>query len=395
MKFSRGEIVNIPGAIDVHTHLREPGSPQKETIASGTLAALYGGYVLVCDMPNNLGGTPEDPKANQTLSAERVLEKHHIAKETAYTDVAIIGGHDFQNPRLGNYSGMMGLIVADKGYKGHTTGNVHELTIDDPDVWSCYLASDAAAKEKGYRLPHMLHAREEVGYEAARRIMKELQAPAHWCHISTSTEVDYVEKLIKEFPDLFFSEVTPHHLLMTGRNATYINGWMGRAVPPLGSEVDQDKLLWAYNRRILKIIGTDHAPHATEEKMEPEAENPMGHTDVDCSTCFGMSGIEFAIPMLTRLVQQEIITMETLVDSLHTQPLRMLGLEHRYKNSETTLEFEPWQITESSLKGRSSNTPYLGGVASSRVVSVKVNGVDRMRQTRPDIEVVLPERIAT
>lgn len=386
MPYTRGEIIEIPSPIDIHSHLREPGGEQKETIATGTRAALYGGYVLVCDMPNN-PGIAENPKFYQTLSAERVTEKHIIAKRNAQTDFAVIGGHDFQNPRVDNYAGMVRNIIADKGYFGHTTGNIHEVTIEDEQVWSCYKAADKAAKEAGIRLPHMLHALGEVGYEAARRIMKELEAPAHLCQVSTATEVVYVAKLKKEFPDLITSGATPHHLLMTGRSADYLYGWLGRMVPKLGEEVDQDKVLWAVNKRIIDCIETDHAPHTTEEKLHAEAENPEGVTEVGCVTCFGVSGIEFALPLLCRLVQNRKMDIETLVDALHTQPKRMLGLEDRYTDARTVLSFEPWQITEKNLKGRSSNTPYLGTMAAARVIDVVVGGKSRINQrfTNPQI----------
>lgn len=394
MAFSRGEIVEIPAAIDVHSHFRQPGGEHKETIETGTSAALAGGYVLTADMPNN-PGTAEDPKANQTLTASKVLEKEEIAKRNAQTDLVIIGGHDFDNPRVDEYSAMVPLVRVTKGYFGHTTGNTKETTIEDPNVWEAYSTWDIEAKRLGYRTTHMLHAQEEVGYLAARRLMQELEAPVHWCHVSTSKEVNYAEKLDKSFPDLFTYGITPHHLLMTGRNATYLNGWMARMVPALGTGIDQDKLIWALAEG-KAIVETDHAPHTTEEKMNAEAENPHGHTGVDCTTCFGVSGIELALPMLTRLVQQDKISMERFVDATHSGPLRVLGLNGntRYETAKTTLEFEPWQITQDALRGRSSNTPYLGGVASARVVGVHVNGDNWLTQKDPDTMVVRPERIA-
>lgn len=394
MAFSRGEIIEIPAAVDVHSHFREPGGEHKETILSGTRAALHGGYVLTADMPNN-PGTKEDPKANQTLTSYHVLRKEEIAEATAQTDLVIIGGHDFDNPRIANYTDMVQLVRATKGYFGHTTGNTKETTIEDSSVWASYTAWDEEAKRQSYRTTHMLHAQEEVGYFAARRIMQELGAPVHWCHVSTAKEVDYAMKLEKQQPELFTYGITPHHLLMTGRNATYLNGWMARMVPKLGSEVDQDKLLWAFANS-KAIVETDHAPHTTDEKMKAEADNPHGHMDVGCTACFGVSGIEFALPMLTRLVQQGIVSMERFVDATHYGPLRVLGLSDktRYENAHTVLEFEPWQITPDALKGRSSNTPYLGAVASSRVIRVDVYGKDWLAQKKPDTMVVRPERIA-
>lgn len=386
MAYSRGEKIEIASPVDVHSHFREPGGEEKETIATGTTAALFGGYVLTSDMPNNVG--------HETWTEERVIEKQTIAARTAMTDFAVIAGHDFLNPRISEYSGMIPLSIATKGYFGHTTGNTRSVTIDDPDVWTAYSVWTNEAREAGYDTPHMLHAENEVGYFAAKRIMKELGAKVHWCHVSSGHEINYVEKLKKEFPDRFTSGVTPHHMLMTARDADMQRGWNGRMIPTLKPEVDADKVLNAVATGIVDIIETDHAPHITERKLEVEALNPEGHTDVGCETCFGVSGIEFALPMLTRLVQNGKMSLERLEDALHTQPLRMLGLEGRYKNAKTTLHFEPWQITEKDLKGRSSNTPYLGNIASSRVVAVTVNGQNRLMTKRPDTEVVTPQKKA-
>ena len=388
--FARGEILQIPALIDVHAHLREPGGEHMETIATGTNAALYGGYVLVADMPNN-------PNGNETWTAERALEKHAIATETARTDFAVIHGHDFDNPRLSEYPGLALLSIANKSYFGHTTGNTAERTIDDPNVRLALAETARVSRELGVRNPSMLHARETVSHTAARYIIEELGHPVHWCHVSTATEVRYAEILQKMHPDMFTAGVTPHHLLMTERNAVFQNGWNARIMPPLGKEVDAEAVLWGFNEVILSILETDHAPHPLEKKLDAEAANPKGIIDLkdeNCVTCFGVSGIEFVLPIMARLVQSKIITMERLVDSLHTQPLRMLGLEGRYNNAITTLEFEPWQITESSLRGKSTNTPYIGFMAGAKVRDVSVDGVSRFNYpdgARPKIEVVTPD----
>lgn len=383
MAFSRGELVEISSPVDIHSHFREPGGEAQETIATGTRAALFGGYVLTTDMPNNIG--------HETWTEARVVEKHDIARRTASTDFAVIAGHDFSNPRISEYPGMVPLTVTTKGYFGHTNGNTVQRTIEDPDVWTAYTEWVATARELGFDTPHMLHAENEVGHMAARRLMSELGVRVHWCHVSSAVEINYVRMLKDQFPEQFTSGATPHHMLMTARDADMQRGWNGRMIPTLKSEVDADKVLDAVSSGLVDIIETDHAPHTTERKLEVEAANPLGHTDVGCETCFGVSGIEFALPMLTRLVQNGRLSMERLEDALHTQPLRLLGLSGQYKNAKTTLQFEPWQITEESLKGRSSNTPYLGNIASSRVMAVEVDGQNRLTSKNPNIKIVLPK----
>lgn len=388
--FTRGEIVELPGLIDVHAHLRQPGGEEMETIATGTNAALYGGYVLVADMPNN-------PNGNETWTAARATEKHVIAAGTANTDFAVIHGHDFDSPRVDEYPALALLSIANKSYFGHTTGNTAERTIDDPNVRLALSQMAIASRELGVKNPSMLHARETVGHSAARYIIEELGHPVHWCHVSTATEVRYAEILQEMHPDMFTAGVTPHHLTMTSRDADFQNGWNARMMPPLGKEADAEALLWGYNKGILSILETDHAPHSEEKKLHAEAMNPEGYVDPNdenCVSCFGVSGIEFVLPIMAGLVQRKQTTMERLVDSLHTQPLRMLGLEDRYKNAVTTVEFEPWQITEANLRGRSNNTPYLGFMAGAKVRDVSVGGVSRFMHpngSAPKIRVITPK----
>lgn len=380
---TRGETIIISSPVEVHAHFREPGYIASETIETGTKAALHGGYVLTADMPNNPN--------HETWTKDRILEKHGIAKRTAHTDFAVIAGHDFDNPRVDEYDGMIPLSIATKGYFGHTTGNVKERTIEDPGVWTAYTEWTKRAREAGYDTPHMLHAENETGYLAARRLIGELGVKVHWCHVSSSREIDYVEKLKKDFPSRFTSGATPHHMLMTARDADMQRGANGRMIPSLKSEVDADKVLNAVATGLVDIIETDHAPHTMERKLEVEALNPEGHAHDGCETCFGISGIEFALPMLTRLIQNGRMSLERLEDALHTQPLRMLGLNGRYINAETTLLFEPWQITEKDVVGRSMNTPYVGNIASSRVIGVNFNGQNRLTASKPKIKIVTPK----
>lgn len=363
MRFAAGEQIEIPSPIDVHTHLREPGGEHKETIASGTLAALYGGYQAVFDMPNN-PGVP-------TWSTVRLLEKEDIAVTTSNTDIGFYAGVDLENPDIDQLRHLACRAAGLKLYMGHTTGNTkeHDLDVARPaiDTWI------EAARLVGRVTPILLHAREEVGLETATYIA-EKHFPVHWCHVSTASEVDHVGTLNKRYTPYFTAGVTPHHLLMTSRDTTKY-GWNGgRMMPPLGDHVDADKLLWAFNREDLHILETDHAPHTKEEKLKAEGENPNGDDDPDCTTCFGISGIEHVLPVMTSLVQRDDIEMERLVDSLYYQPARMLRLQTDPSRSVTTIEVNPRVIAENDRRSKSSNNPYVGWTAWGKVLGVEVDG---------------------
>ncbi len=227
--------------------------------------------------------------------------------------------------------------------------------------------------------PWLLHAREGIGQETAEYIARA-EYPVHWCHISTETEVAMARRLTKEYPEFYTGGVTPHHLTMTSRNADFQQGWNGaRMMPPLGTEVDAEALLYAYIAGDLQILETDHAPHTETSKLSAEAENPEGNIGPDCVTGFGISGIQFVLPVMMSLVQRGIITMERLTDSLYTQPARMLQLDTSQDTSKTHLEITPRILGDEDNVGKSRNHPYVGWMGWAKVLGVDINLNGRLK----------------
>lgn len=369
--FSRGEILEIPSPIDVHTHLREPGGEEKETIESGTLAALHGGYQAVFDMPNN-------PRGNETWTEERLDKKTEIAIQTTNTDIGFYAGVDIDNPDFSQIPALVRKSSGVKFYLGPTTGNTKVRGLDEvrdyADEWI------KESKEQGTQAPILLHAREEIGFEVADYVARQ-NHKVHWCHIADQNEVLFASVLAKKYPELFFAGVTPHHLTMTSRNADFQQGWNGaRMQPPLGEDVDADMLLYYYNSGVLNILETDHAPHTNEDKMNAEGSNPEGHTDEDCVTCYGVSGIEFVLPVMMSLVQRNIIDMDRLIDSLYTKPIEMLGLKEKGSidnpRSVTAIMVNPYVISGYDIAGKSRNTPYIGWTGWGKIIGVHIDGED-------------------
>lgn len=386
MAFETGETLTIPSPIDVHVHLREPGGEHKETIASGTYAALIGGYQAVFDMPNNPG--------QPTVNADRLIQKNLIASHFARTDIGFYVGVDFENPNFDELNRMFALGAAGlKLYMGHTTGNTgeHDLEIARPaiDPWILH------TRVVGYKKPILLHAREGVGEETADYIASKGN-PVHWCHVSTETEAEACKKLTKKYPDLFTAGVTPHHFTMTSVDADFKYGWNGgRMMPPLANEADHEKLVRYFNEGYIQILETDHAPHTHEEKLKAESENPEGHDDVGCSTCFGVSGIEFVLPIMMALVQRKITSLERLVDATHYQPIRMLGLNPaEIARSKTLLNIGPRVLTEADRAGQSSNHPYVGWTAWAEVLGFEVDDQQRSIENKPkeDVKILTGRR---
>ncbi len=361
MSLRVGQELKIPSPIDIHAHLRQPGGTDKETIASGTYAALRGGYQAVFDMPNNPGGC-------QTWTRRRLDEKYRIGRQTARTDIGFYAGIDLADPNLDQIPLMISRAAGLKLYFGHTTGNTKEFGLDQArkaiDQWLYYGQRQPAPP------PILIHAREEVGAEVADYVAGQ-GYPVHWCHVSTTTEVLASQRLRQIYGQLFSAGVTPHHLTMTARDADLKYGWPGgRMMPPLGNEVDGEALLAAIDKEQIQIIETDHAPHTAKDKLAAERDNPTGDDSPDCNTCFGVSGIEFVLPVMISLVQRRQIRIDRLLDALYTQPARLLSLKTEPNTNSTTIKVEPYVIGEDDLAGQSRNHPYVGWTAWGRVERV-------------------------
>lgn len=358
MLYSAGETIKIPSPIDVHVHLREPGGEDKETIESGTYAAIMGGYQAVFDMPNNPN--------HETWTADRVDEKVAIAQETAHTSIGFYAGVNPEDPAFEEMPALVRKAAGLKLYMDPTTGNTRDRDLEvvrpSIDEWI------AQARKAGVAPPILLHAREGVGMETAVYVAQQ-EYPVHWCHISTKLETDMARQLTATYPEYYTGGVTPHHLTMTHRNADFQQAWYGaRMKPSLGNEGDAEALLAAYNQGDIQILETDHAPHSEADKQRAEEQNPAGETSEGCVTCYGVSGIEFVLPIMMRLVQNRKVELERLVDSLYDQPIKMLGLAKGVVANTTTLEFQSYTLSPDDIAGKSKNTPYIGWAAGAKVI---------------------------
>jgi dihydroorotase len=356
----RRERRTIHAAIDPHVHLREPGTNDSETIESGTRAARAGGYQAVFDMPNNPGAP--------TWSEERILEKQEIAAASSHVDIGFYAGIDLANPDIDQIPRMIGRAAGLKLYMGKTTGNNRIYSLDDAreviDLWT------DEAKARGLQAPIVLHAEGGIGAQTVGYIARRRKHHVHWAHLSTAYEAKEAEKFTKGQGEFFTSEATPHHLTMTDINARQL-GWAGgRMMPSLKPEDDMEAITRAFADGYIQMVGTDHAPHSMDSKLAAERDNPHGHTSEGCTTCFGVSGIEFALPILMRSVELGRFSMERLEDALYDQPIRMLGLKASQLTAMTTLEIDPRRITSDDIVGDSENTPYVNMIAGARVVSM-------------------------
>lgn len=317
-------LVVCPGFIDIHTHLREPGREDKETIATGTRAAAAGGYTAVCAMPNT---EPVNDNAGLTRSilerarAQGVVRVYPIGAVTKgskgeqmaeYADLREAGcvalsddGRPVASARLMRraleYANAFGLTIIDH--------------CEEPTLF------EGASMNEG-PVATMLGLRGTPGVSESITVERDVQlaeltgGKVHIAHLSTAASLDSVRRG-KERGVRVTCEATPHHLLLTDQavkdteydTSTKMN-------PPLRSEADRQALLDGLRGGSIDCIATDHAPHTVDDKK----------VEYD-HAAFGVVGLETAVALcLDRLVGEGVIDLPRLVALLSTNPARVLGL---------------------------------------------------------------------
>lgn len=353
------DTITIPGALDLHVHLREPGNNKAETIRSGTRAALRGGYVLVCDMPNNPG--------NPTWSAAKLDEKHKIIKESAAIPVATYAGAQPESDNLSELPAMAAGSIGLKLYGAPTTGNDRDYAAADfADIVKTW---HRAAPKK----PIMLHAGVSNLSDMINLVAKKYSHSLHICHVNDPGDVVIVARAKKQGLPVTCG-VTPHHLFKTSHDQLS-EGWFARMQPPLAEQAAATELLKLLADGSIDIVETDHAPHSLDAKWAAEAENPEGIHDPDYRTCFGVPGIEFALPLLFYQAKCGRLSMERIIDATSTKPAEIIGVALA-GNTKVTWDMRPYRIGHEHAGGRSGSgwTPFLDKLAVGRVIKVTLSG---------------------
>jgi dihydroorotase-like cyclic amidohydrolase len=347
----------LPGLVDPHVHLREPGSNHSETIASGTKAALLGGYVLIGDMPN----TPGHP----TWTTERLLEKQSLARDSACIPTTFHAGAQPESDNVGQLEAMSRLSLWLKLYGAPTTGNSNDYSASDfRDIVTEW---HRVAPDK----PIGLHAGKENLEDFIALVAGNLRHPLHIHHVSTSHELRLIQAAKRR--DLpVTSGVTPHHLLKTA-NDIRSEGWFARVQPPLVDQAEAEELMRCLSDGSIDIVETDHAPHAYESKLGAESGNPDGLHDADHVTCFGLPGIELAAALMFYQARRGYISMERLVDAMSTRPARIMGLKVSDKTF-VSWDMREFRVGHENVHSKCSWTPYLGRLALGVPNEIRVWG---------------------
>jgi dihydroorotase len=369
-------LVVCPGLIDMHVHLRQPGREDKETIATGTLAAARGGFTAVCCMPNT------DPVNDTRSVTEFILD---TAKREGVVHVHPVGAitKGLRGEELAEIGELVeaGCVAISDDGRPVMNGALMRRAMEYATMFDVPVISHsedlnlsgrgvvhegAAATELGLRgIPSV----SEAAMVARDLLLAELTgARLHVAHVSSAESV----RLIREAKSRGVKvscEVTPHHLALTEEAA---RGFDTRAKvnPPLRSEADRQALLEGLHDGTIDVIATDHAPHTSQEKEQ----------EFDLAP-FGMIGLETALGVtLSTLVEPGLLTLSQALAKLTSEPVRILKLPggRIVEGGDADLTvFDPtreWTVEAGRFASRSRNTPFDGRRLKGQVVASLVGG---------------------
>ncbi|MGA1117891.1 MAG: dihydroorotase [Candidatus Nanopelagicaceae bacterium] len=369
----------IPGLVDLHTHLREPGKEDAETVFTGSYAAASGGYTAISAMPNT------NPVADTAGVVEQV---YRLGKAHGFCDVFPIGAVTV---------GQQGIALSEMGAMHSSEAEVRIFSDDGNCVWDSLVMRRALEYVKAFDGIIAQHAQDprltqgsqmnegEVsailglkGWPAAAEesiiardllLNEHVGSRLHICHLTTAGGVELI-RWAKQRGIRVTAEVTPHHLLLTDELARSYDP-IFKVNPPLRTDRDVHALREGVADGTIDVIATDHAPHPMEDKECEWA-----------AAAFGMIGLETALSVTYKaLVETSLITFADLIKRMSTAPAEIAGYsEHGSLDIGSEANFtlvdlrSKWRVEASAIRSKSKNSPYLGMELPVKVMRTFLRG---------------------
>lgn len=349
----------LPGFIDVHVHLREPGFIYKETIATGSMAGAKGGYTSVCAMPN-LNPTPDclenlqieldaikkDAKINvypygTITKGEKGVELADLEKIADYVIAFSDDGRGVQNEDM-----MLRAMETARKLNKMIVAHCEE----DSLLNGGYIHDGEYAKLHGHK--GICSESEWLPIKRDIELSRKTGCHYHVCHISTKESVELIRQAKKDGVNIT-CETGPHYLILNDMNLQEHGRF--KMNPPIRSEKDRLALIEGIKDGTIDMIITDHAPHSAEEKSKGLKDSAMG-----------VVGLEVAFPVLyTNLVKTGIISLEKLVELMNSNPRKLFGIGTEIKVGEdadlTVYDLvENYDIDSSTFVSMGKATPFDG-----------------------------------
>ncbi|MFM1848559.1 MAG: Dihydroorotase [Pseudomonadota bacterium] len=365
----------VPGFIDLHVHLREPGFEWKETVRSGTEAAVLGGYTTVCCMPNTQPRNDHGEVTRYILDKAaaaglaRVLPIGAVTKELKGEEMAPLT--ELRNAGC--------IAFSDDGEPIHNAGLMRRalewcLALDatischeEDKSLSCGGCMNESALSTRMGLRGMPKVAEDVMVARDIELARATGGKVHICHVSTARSVELIRRA-KNDGIRITAEVTPHHLVLT-EEAVGEYDTAAKMSPPLREQADVEALRLGIKDGTIDAIASDHAPHENDSKR------------VEFSKAsFGILGLQTSLSLVIGLVREGVISRERAVDLCATGPARSFGIEggnlKRGSRADITL-IDPerrWRFGKEEIRSLSTNTPFLGMEMLGAATDVLVDG---------------------
>lgn len=370
---ARGRVL-VPGLMDIHVHLREPGHEYKETIATGVAAAARGGFTAVCAMPNTV------PVNDNSQVTAFVLDRARAAKGARVYPVGALS--------KGSAGGNL-VEIRDMQMAG-----IRAVSDDGRPVENAQFMRRALEYCNGLSIPVFVHAEDlslvnggamnegapatfwgirgipnaaEAVMVARDILLSSLTgAHVHFCHISCAESIDAIRRA-KAQGIRVTCETAPHYFTLTDEDVKGYDTYF-KMNPPLRSEKDRQAVIQGLADGTIDAIASDHAPHSKEEK------------DLEFDqAAFGIIGLETALPLSLKLVHNGFLTLADLIRKMSKNPARILGVANDITPGSradlTLIDMEStYTIDPSRFVSKSRNTPFGGMSVQGRAVTTLVDG---------------------
>lgn len=368
-------LIVCPGFVDVHVHFREPGFEYKETIATGSAAAVAGGFTSVCCMPNT------QPVNDSRSVTEFILAQAAAARKARVFPIGAItsGSHGQELAEIGELYDAGCVAISDDGLpvmnsrvmrRAMEYASAFHLPVID-HCEDCHLSHGGSMNEgvvsTQLGIPGIPNAAEEIMVARNITLAELTGARLHLPHVSTSGSVRMIREA-KSRGVPVTAEACPHHFSLT-EEAVRSFHTHAKMNPPLRTDEDVQAVKEGLHDHTIDIIATDHAPHAPQEKQ----------LEFDAAP-FGIIGLETALPLTLNLVEEGILTLEQAIAKLTSAPAHAFRLPHGTlapgADADVTL-FDPaatWVVDPAQFHSLSRNTPFNGWTMKGRVVTTLVGG---------------------
>lgn len=359
----------FPGLLDMHTHLREPGFEYKETIKTGTLAAVRGGFTSVCCMANT-NPVNDNPEVTYYILAK--------AKEEGSCDVYPVGaitkglkGEELSEMALLKEAGCV--AFSDDGMPVMNSlimrrALEYSNAVGAPIISHCedLFLSEKGAMNEGklsfyLGLKGIPRASEEVMVARDIILCKHFRSPLHIAHVSSKGSIELIKRA-KEDGIPVTAETCPHYFTLTEDVVSDYNT-NTKVNPPLKTEEDKEAIKSALREEVIDVIATDHAPHSIDDKNTPFQESANG-----------ISGLETALALSLRLVHDGVLSLNKLIEKFTVNPAKILKIYKSGIKEGTEADLilvdinKEWIVKKEDFVSLGKNTPFDGWNLKGKVL---------------------------